>query len=168
MMSTDLPVYTVRDCPVILDSDLAEIYGMGTKVFNQAFKRNIERFPSEFAFQTTDDEWLALRSQIVTSKRGGRRYNPWVFTEHGALMASMILNSDEAISMSVFVIRSFVETRKQRLANTTILKRFAEIYKTLMDHDRALWDIYQKLLPLLQPAEESPKRRLGFHDDDES
>jgi len=169
MKKPDLPVHSIRDHPVVLDSDLAKIYGVETKVFNQAFKRNAKRFPPKFAFQITDDEWLALRSQIVTSKtHGGRRYNPWVFTEHGALMVATILNSDEAIAMSVYVIRAFVEMREQLLANATILRRLAEIDKTLMEHDQALWDIYQKLLPLLQPPEEQPKRRLGFHTPDES
>jgi len=83
-------------------------------------------------------------------------------------MAATILSSEQAVSMSVYLIRAFVEMRNHLLANTTILKRLAEIDKTLMDHDQALWDIYQKLLPLLQPVEESPKRRLGFHADDES
>jgi hypothetical protein len=90
-----------------------------------------------------------------------------VFTEHGALMASTILNSDEAVSMSVYVIRAFVKMRENLMANAIILKRLAEIDKTLMRHDQALWDIYQKLLPLLQPPEVKPKRRLGFHTDEE-
>jgi len=168
----DLPVYTIRDSPVVLDSDLAKTYGVETKVFNQAFKRNAKRFPPEFAFQIPEDEWLALRSQIVTLKTTGRgrhrKYLPWVFTEHGALMAATILNSDEAIAMSVYVIHAFVEMREQLLANATILKRLAEIDKTLMEHDQALWDVYQKLLPLLQPPKEQPKRRLGFHTPDAS
>jgi len=172
MKEPDLPVYTIRDQQVVLDSDLAKTYGVETKVFNQAFKRNAKRFPDEFAFQLTNDEWLALRSQIVTLKSAGRgkhrKYLPWVFTEHGALMAATMLNSDEAISMSVYVIRAFVNMREQLMANVAILKRLAEIDKTLMEHDQTLWDIYQKLLPLLQPPEENPKRRLGFHTDNES
>lgn len=171
MKAFDLPVYTLRSMPIVLDSDLAKIYEVETKVFNQAFKRNAKRFPPEFAFQLTDDEWLALRSQIVTLKSTGRgrhrKYLPWVFTEHGALMASTILNSDEAVSMSVYVIRAFVKMRENLMANAIILKRLAEIDKTLMRHDQALWDIYQKLLPLLQPPEVKPKRRLGFHTDEE-
>lgn len=159
----DLKIYTVRDQPVVLDSDLAATYGVETKVFNQALKRNLKRFPKEFAFQLTDNEWDTLRSQIVTSKRrGGRRYSPWVFTEHGALMSAMILNSEEAVAMSVYVIRSFVEMREQLMANATILKRLAEVEKTLMNHDHALWDVYQKLLPLLQPPPAKPKPRIGF------
>lgn len=167
MKEPDLPVYTIREHPVVLDSDLAKAYGVETKVFNQAFKRNKKRFPTEFAFQLFEDEWLALRSQIVTLKTSGRgrhrKYNPWVFTEHGALMASTILNSDEAISLSVYVIRAFVQMREQLMANATIIKRLAEVEKSLMQHDEALWDLYQKLLPLLQPPEDKPKQAIGFH-----
>ncbi len=163
----DLKIYTIRNQPVVLDSDLAAIYGVETKVFNQAFKRTPKRFPSEFAFQLTDDEWDALRSQIVTLKPGGRgkhrKYLPWVFTEHGALMSATILNSDKAIAMSVYVIRAFVEIREHLMANTTILKRLAEVEKTLLQHDQALWDVYQKLRPLLQPPAVKPKRSIGFH-----
>lgn len=162
-----LNTYTVRNQPVILDSDLAKAYSVETKVFNQAFKRNRKRFPEEFAFHLTQDEWDALRSQIVTLKVGGRgqhrKYLPWVFTEHGALMSATILNSDRAVAMSVYVIRAFVKMREQLMANTAILKRLAEVEKTLMSHDQALWDIYQKLLPLLQLPPEKPKRKIGFH-----
>ncbi len=166
MNNPALPIYTIRESPVVLDSDLAKAYGVETKVFNQAFKRNSQRFPPEFAFQLTDEEWIALRSQFVTLKTSGRgkhrKYLPWVFTEHGALMASTILSSEEAISMSVYVIRAFVNMREQLMANATILKKLAEIEKSLMQHDEALRDLYQKLLPLLQPPPEKPKREIGF------
>ena len=142
---------------------------MTTGNFNKAVVRNLARFPEEFSFVLTKVEFEDLMFQIGRSKgRGGKRKPPRVFTEHGALMAATILSSEQAVSMSVYLIRAFVEMRNHLLANTTILKRLAEIDKTLMDHDQALWDIYQKLLPLLQPVEESPKRRLGFHADDES
>ncbi len=100
------------------------------------------------------------------SSHGGRRHLPWVFTEHGALMAANILRSDRAVQMSVFVVRAFVRLREHVAANTAILKRLAEIDKTLLRHDSALRDVYQKLLPLLQPAPVPPKRRIGFHADD--
>jgi len=167
--STDLPIHSIRGLPVVLDSDLAVVYGVTTGNFNKAVKRNLARFPEEFSFVLTDEEFKELIFQIGRSKgRGGRRKPPRVFTEHGALMASTILNSERAVSMSVYVIRAFVEMREQLMANATILKRLAEIEKTLMGHDQALWDIYQKLLPLLQPPEESPKRQIGFHADDET
>ena len=180
-------IVQVRGQRVILDADLARLYGVNTKVLNQAVKRNAERFPEDFAFRLTAAEAENLRSQIVTSRfqdidfidkklnrsqsvtgsHGGKRYLPWVFTEHGALMAANILRSAHAVQMSVFVIRAFVRLREQVAANTAIIKRLAEIDKTLLQHDAALRDIYQKLLPLLQPAPEPRKRRIGFLADDD-
>ena len=169
---------------VVLDADLAQIYGVATKRFNEAFKRNRHRFPDDFAFQITAGEFDNLRSRIATSSlqpadllRGnwsqfatssqrGHRYLPWAFTEHGALMAANILRSERAVQMSVFVVRAFVRLREHIAANTAILKRLAEIDKTLLQHDAALRDVYQKLLPLLQPQPAPPKRRIGFHADD--
>ena len=182
-------IFTIRNQRVILDADLAKLYGVTTKVFNQAVKRNADRFPSDFAFQLTSAEVANLRSQIVTSSleatepqkedanwsqivtssHGGRRYLPWAFTEHGALMAANILRSERAVEMSVFVVRAFVRLREQITANQTILKRLAEIDKTLLQHDSAVRDLYRKLLPLLQPPPpEKPKRRIGFRREEEA
>jgi hypothetical protein len=164
-----LPIYRIREQAVVLDSDLAAIYEITTGNFNKAVGRNFARFPEEFSFFLTEREFKDLMFQIGRSKsgRGGRRKPPRVFTEHGALMASSILNSEKAVSMSVYVIRAFVRMREELLANANILKRLAEIDKTIMQHDQALWDIYQKLLPLLQPPAVNPKGRLGFHNDEE-
>jgi hypothetical protein len=154
-----------------------------TKAFNQAVKRNADRFPEDFAFQPTEAELKILRSQIVTSSseaiesktvtqnrsqivtgsHGGRRYRPWAFTEHGAVMAANILHSEQAVQMSVFVVRAFVRLREHIAANAAILKRLAEIDRTLLQHDTALLDLYEKLLPLLQPLPDPPQRRIGFH-----
>lgn len=104
-----LPIYTIRNLPVVLDSDLAAIYQVTTGNFNKAVRRNLARFPEEFSFVLTDKEFRSLMFQIGRSKgRGGRRKPPRVFTEHGALMASTILNSEQAVAMSVYVIRAFV------------------------------------------------------------
>ncbi len=104
-----------------------------------------------------------MRSQIATSSsHGGRRYRPWAFTEHGALQAANILNSANAVHMSVFVIRAFVKMREQLATNAAILKRLAEIDKSLIVHDSALRDIYQKLLPLLSPPPDPSRRKIGF------
>ena len=153
----DLQIYAIRDHSVVLDSDLASIYAVETRVFNQAFRRNLKRFPEDFAFQLFKEEWEALRSQFVTLKAGGRgrhrKYRPWAFTEHGALMAAAILNSAQAVAMSVYVVRAFVKMREELTANAAILQRLAEIEKTLLSHDSALGDLYQKLLPLLQPSD---------------
>jgi len=154
----EIPIATIRGQRVLLDSDLAALYDVLTKVFNQAVKRNLSRFPDDFSFILTGEEWLHLRSQTVTSSltHGGRRHVPRVFTEHGALMAASILNTERAISMSVYVIRAFVEIREKLAANSTILKRLAEIDHTLLIHDASLRDIYQKLKPLLVAPQTPP------------
>ena len=156
----------VRNKRVIMDSDLASLYGVPTKRLNEQLRRNLQRFPEDFAFQLTAEEWIALRSQIATLKtgRGGhRKYAPYAFTEHGTLIAANILNSPRAIAMSVYVIRAFVTMREDQAANAAILKRLAEIDKTLLLHDGALRDIYQKLRPLLEPPPPPPKPPIGFH-----
>ena len=161
-------LFRVRSRVVVLDSDLADIYGVTTKALNQAVTRNAARFPEDFAFIIEGEELARLKSQIVTSKsgRGGTRKPPRAFTEHGALMASTILRTERAVTMSVFVIRAFVQMRDALSANEAILKRLAEIEKGLLLHDSALRDIYQKLMPLLAPPPEPPRRRIGFHSQD--
>jgi hypothetical protein len=159
-------IRSIRDQRVILDSDLAALYGVPTKRLNEQVKRNIDRFPADFAFQLQQEEWMSLRSQIATLKtgRGGhRKYLPCAFTEHGALMAANVLNTPRAVSMSVYIIRAFVKMREGQAANAAILKRLAEIDKTLLLHDSALRDIYQKLRPLLEPPPIPPKPEIGFH-----
>lgn len=161
-----LNIYTIRNQPVVLDSDLAKTYEVTTGNFNKAVGRNLARFPEEFSFVLTKEEFQDLMFQIGISKgRGGRRKPPRVFTEHGALMSATILNSERAVAMSVYVIRAFVKMREQLMANAVILKRLAEVEKTLMNHDQALCEVYQKLLPLLQPPPEKPKRFIGFNAD---
>jgi hypothetical protein len=177
-------IFTVRGRRVILDSDLSRMYGVATKGLNQAVKRNSDRFPEDFAFQLNAAEAGNLRSQIValssqlskgkgdfqdrsqfvtgSQKHRDRTVLPWVFTEHGALMAANILRSEQAVRMSLYVIRAFVRLREEIAANSAILKRLAEIDGTLLQHDAALRDIYRKLLPLLQPPD-PPQRGIGFH-----
>lgn len=162
-------IYSVRGQRVILDSDLAGVYGVEPRALNQAVKRNQDRFPQEFAFQLSGDEAAEvrrLRSQIVILKPGrGRhaKYAPYAFTEHGALMAATVLNSHRAVTMSIYIIRAFVKMREDLVTNAAILKRLSEIDKALLLHDAALRDIYHKLLPLLAPPPESPKPEIGFH-----
>ena len=166
MEDLKIHIYTIRGQQVVLDSVLAGIYGVPAKVFNQAFKRNRKRFPELFAFQLEEEEWKCLRSQFVTLKKSGRgahrKYLPWVFTEHGALMSANILNTNEAISASVFIIRAFIKIREDMMTNATLLKRLAEVEKTILEHDAALWDVYQKIIPLLQPPLPETKRLRGF------
>jgi hypothetical protein len=162
-------IYSVRDQRVILDADLARIYGVETFRFNEAVKRNLVRFPADFMFRLSNEEWnglRSLRSQFAILKTGRgqhRKYLPHVFTEHGALMAANILNSPRAVAMSVYVIRAFVKMRGELAANAAILKRLAEIDKTLLIHDVALREIFEKLRPLLAPPPSPPKPEIGFH-----
>lgn len=167
------PIHVIRGQRVMLDGDLARLYGVATKVFNHTIQRNAERFPRDFGFQLTREEVANLKSQIVTSSsptsngpfggHGGARKLPWAFTEHGAIMAATILRSTRAVAMSVYVVRAFVEMRETLLANAVILKRLAQIDKKLLEHDVVLQDVVEKLLPLLNPPEPPPKRRIGFH-----
>ncbi len=160
-------VLSIRGQNVILDTDLALIYGVPTKRLNEQVKRNQGRFPSDFVFRLTATEAAGCqrsRSQFATLKRGQNiKYLPYAFTEHGALMAANLLNSSRAIAMSVYVIRAFVKMREHLAANAAILKRLAEIDKSLLLHDTALRDIYQKLRPLLEPPPPPPKPEIGFH-----
>ncbi len=170
-------ILVIRNQRVILDADLARLYGVTTKAFNQAVKRNAARFPEDFAFQLTATEVTRLRSQATgmtgitqnwsqsvtgTQKHRDPRFRPWAFTEHGAVMAANILHSERAVHMSVFVVRTFVRLREQIAANQAVLKRLAEIDRTLLEHDSSLLDLYEKLLPLLQPPTGPPTRRIGF------
>ena len=162
---------TIRNCrgvKVILDSDLAAIYGVPTFRFNEAVRRNIDKFPSDFLFQLTKEEVQSLISQSAISKtgRGGRRSLPWAFTEHGALQAANILNSPAASAMSVYVIRAFIRLRDELAANAALQKRLAVIEKTLTAHDNTLRDVILKIRPLLLPPTEPNKRRIGFHTND--
>lgn len=160
------PIYNIRSQRVVL-------YEIPTKVFNQTIQRNIDRFPNDFAFQLTRDEFTNLKSQIVTSSlraeptvfkgHGGKRKLPRAFTEHGAIMAATILRSPRAVAMNVYVVRAFVRMREELSTSTVILKRLAEIDKKLITHDVVLRDIYEKLSPLLSPPEIVSKSKMGFH-----
>ncbi len=167
-------IFALRGRRVILDSDLARLYGVATFRFNEAFKRNRRRFPDDFVFQLTRGEADSLRSQIAILEtgqsalaKGGRgrhrKYLPWVFTEHGAVMAANILRSPKAVQMSVYVVRAFVAQREVLAANQSVLRRLAEIDKTLLEHDAALRTLWSRLKPLLVPPPEKPAKEMGFH-----
>ena len=156
-------IFTLRGHRVILDANLAALYSVPTKALNQAVKRNPDRFPSEFAFRLTSEETADLRSQTVTSSsHGGRRYPPYVFTEHGVLMAANVLSSPRAVAVSVALVKTFVRLREVLADNQVIAKRLAEVEKTLVTHDAALRDIYQKIRPLLLPPSDPPRKKIGF------
>jgi len=163
-------IHTIRGHKVMLDADLAVLYGVPTKRLNEAVKRNSERFPASFMFQLSEEEAKSLRSQIAISNkgRGGRRYLPYLFTEHGVVMLSSVLNSPRAIQMSIAVVEAFVKMRELVAANSDIAQRVEKLERT---HDRTasvieilVEDIDRLALEVKQmkavPA--SPKRKIGF------
>ncbi|MFA9196686.1 MAG: ORF6N domain-containing protein [Aliarcobacter sp.] len=160
----DPRILVIRGQKVILDQDLARIYEVTTSALNQAIRRNAKRFPDRFLLIVTRQELRLLISQNVISKigRGGATKPPMAFTEHGALMVASVLNSARAISMSIYVIEAFIKQREELATSEAILKRLAEIDRSLMVHDEALQDLYNKLLPLLQVEPEAKQRAIGF------
>jgi hypothetical protein len=151
----------------MLDSDLAELYGIETKVLNQAVNRNIDRFPSDFMFQLTDQEWSNLKSQFVTSSWGGRRKVPNVFTEHGVLMLSSVLNSPRAIQVNIQVMRIFTQFRKHVLDHTEFSTQLKEMRKQLQNNTQNIELVFQYLDELEKKSEEpKPRKRIGYKSDD--
>ena len=155
-------ILLVRSQKVMLDSTLADLYQVRTKVLVQAMKRNQDRFPSDFSFQLTREEFDALRSQSVTSKKkGGRRYPPYAFTEHGALMLASVLNSERAIEASVFVVRAFVRLRELLLSKKEVARKLDELERRVIGHDHDISEIIDALRQLMTRPE-MPKRQIGF------
>ncbi|MFZ5550306.1 MAG: ORF6N domain-containing protein [Pseudomonadota bacterium] len=177
-----LRITAVRGQRVIIDADLAALYGVQTKRFNEAVKRNLAKFPGDFMFTLTAEEFTALRSQFATSNdqspgRGGRRYAPRVFTEHGALMAATILNSPRAVEVSVYVVRAFVRLRELAATHGDLAKRLDDLEQKTealaMSHDtfsrntrNQLKQVFDALRELMTPPD-PPKRPIGFvtHED---
>jgi hypothetical protein len=167
-------IYEIRGQKVMLDRDLADLYGVELRSLNQAVKRNIGRFPSDFMFQLTDEEWEPLRSQFVISKntRGGRRYAPYAFTEQGVSMLSSVINSERAIEVNINIMRAFVKLRHYVLTKSDTNEQIAELRKLLMvymentdnklsKHDKAIEQIIFALNNLI---EKPPKtKRIGFN-----
>jgi hypothetical protein len=177
-------IYAVRRQKVVLDADLANLYGVPTKRLNEAVRRNVARFPEDFCFFLTEDEdehlrsqiaassigqsgGAVLRSQIATLKTDGRgkhrKYLPRVFNEHGALMAANVLRSERAVQMSLYLIRAFVALREQLVSNLSTLRRLSEIDKKLLEHDVVLREVLERLQPLLNPPPAPKKPLIGFH-----
>ncbi len=164
-------ILVVRGERIIVDVDLARIYGVPTKRLNEQVKRNLDRFPPDFLFQLTRSEVDSLRSQIATSNvgRGGRRYLPFAFTEHGAIMAANVLNSPQATQMSVFVVRAFVKMRSVLSDTKSLARKLAQLeneLKSRLDvHETAIVEVLQRVMNMLDPPPQpEPKRRqIGFH-----
>jgi len=156
-------ILILRNQKVILDSDLAELYGVPVRQLNQQVKRNRDRFPSDFRFAITAAEYQNLRSQnvISSSAHGGRRYLPHAFTEHGAIMAASVLNSKRAIEMSIFVVRAFVQMRQILAANQHIASKLAELESRLDGHDEQIEELIEAIRELVSPLPAN-NRRIGF------
>jgi hypothetical protein len=156
-------ILLIRGQKVMLDTDLAELYGVTTKRLNEQVKRNLARFPEDFMFQLTESEAEFLRSQIATSKkgRGGRRYAPYVFTEHGAIMMASVLNTPRAIEASVFVVRAFVRLREMLATHRELAHKLTELERKLAGHDTAIRSLVDTIRQLMTP-QESKRRPIGF------
>jgi len=159
----DSKIFVLRGQRVILDSDLAELYGVQVRHLNQQVKRNAKRFPLAFRFQLSAHELKILRSQnVISSERhGGARYLPYAFTEHGAIMAATVLNSERAIGMSVFVVLAFVRMRRAIAGHRHILTKLAQLERRLESHDADIQDLMDAIRELMSP-EEPNRRRIGF------
>ena len=157
----------------MLDADLAALYGVSAKRLNEQVRRNLERFPADFVFRLTNQELAILRAQFATSSSdarrlawGGRRYAPHAFTEHGAIMAAMVLNSPRATEVSVYVVRAFVQLRDTLVAHKELAKRLdeldARIERKLVTHDQTIAGILDAIRALMAPPESAKRRRIGF------
>jgi DNA-binding PadR family transcriptional regulator len=165
-------VLLIRGFKAMIDADLAELYGVPTKVLVQAVKRNLDRFPGDFMFQLTDQEFANLRSQIVTSSpgHGGRRVRPYAFTEHGVAMLSSVLRSRRAIAVNIEIMRTFTRLREAIASSRELADRLDElevrIEAKLTSHDQAIVGILNAIRELTTPIEQRRKRKIGFVQDD--
>ena len=155
-------ILTIRGQKVMLDADLAELYGVETGALNRAVKRNSERFPEDFMFQLTAGEFANLKSQFATSSWGGRRKLPYVFTEHGAIMAASVLNTARAIEISVHVVRAFVRLRELVSGHRELVQKLNQLERKVGAHDKAIAEIITAIRQLMTPEEPKKKRSIGF------
>lgn len=175
-------ILMIRGHRVMLDSDLAKLYGVSTKVLNQAVKRNTDRFPRDFAFQLSAAEVKNLRSQVLTSSSGPEsikgnlnrsqsvtgsqkhrdpRYRPWAFTEHGTVMVASVLNSERAVNVSIYVVRAFVKLREMLATHRVVAQKLTELERTVASHDRHIKALFEAIRQLMEPPA-SKSRRIGF------
>jgi hypothetical protein len=156
----------IRGYKVMLDQDLAELYQVPTKRLNEQVKRNIARFPKDFMFQLTEEEFENLRSQFATSSWGGRRVAPYAFTEHGVLMLSSVLKSERAINVNIQIMRIYTKMREMLMTNHEILLKLEQLERKVTAHDEDILLIFTALNKLLNPPQE-PRPRIGFKRKDE-
>ena len=156
-------ILIIRGQRVMLDSDLAELYGITTKRLNEGVRRNVDRFPDDFMFQLTEEEYTVLRSQFATSKkgRGGRRFMPYVFTEHGAVMLASVINTPIAVNASIQVVRAFVRLRYFLASRKEFASRFAALEKKYEGHDEKFKLVFEAIRRLMALPEPRPKP-IGF------
>ena len=157
-------IYLIRRHKVMLDSDLAELYGVTTKVLNQAVKRNAKRFPSDFMFQLKSSEYESLRSQFVTLKQSRgrhRKYLPYVFTEQGVAMLSSVLNSEQAIQVNIAIMRVFVQLRKTLLTHKVFARKLSTLEKRIEKQDEKIYSIFKAINSLMAPPRKK-QRKIGF------
>ncbi|RJR29498.1 MAG: ORF6N domain-containing protein [Candidatus Latescibacterota bacterium] len=167
-------ILLIRGEKVMLDADLAALYGVTTKRLNEQMRRNRNRFPADFVFRLTGKEVAALRSHFATSSgaRGGRRYHPFAFTEHGAIMAASVLNTLRAVEMSVFVVRAFVRLRRLLATHQELADKLAALERKLAGHDEQIVAIIDAIKRLMEPRKSpdlsrpSDRRRIGFQSGD--
>jgi len=163
MNGVESKIHLIRGQRVMLDADLADIYGVELKRLNEQVSRNAKRFPQDFAFQLKRQELTILKSQIATSSsHGGRRKLPWVFTEHGAIMLASVLNSERAVEMSVFIVRAFAQMREMLLSNRGLAAKLDELENRISDHDGTITDLVTAIRQLLDQPD-APPREIGFH-----
>jgi hypothetical protein len=158
-------ILTIREQKVLLDRDLAALYGVTTKRLNEQMRRNRERFPEDFVFQMTSDEFQLLRSQNATSKpgRGGLRYRPYAYTEHGAIMAASILSSTQAVEVSVYVVRAFIKLRRWVAEHKDLAVKLSELERRVDGHDESIRQLVAAIRQLMTPPPDTKtKRRIGF------
>ncbi len=159
-------IYMVRGEKVMLDMDLAVLYGIETRILKQAVKRNKERFPPDFMFDITKEEFENLKSQFAISSWGGLRYIPAAFTEQGVAMLSGILNSERAISVNIAIMRTFVQMRKLMFSNVELSQRITDLERLMNEHlddySEDVKDIYEALHQLMRDQDEEPRRPIGF------
>jgi hypothetical protein len=154
-------IFRVRGRSVMFDVHVAELYGVSTKIFNQAIKRNYHRFPEDFMCQLTEEEMKILRSQIVTSRWGGRRYAPYVFTEQGVAMLSSVLKSNRAVQVNIAIMRAFVKLRETMALHADLAMKIKELESKYDQHDEKIQAIFMAIRTLLNPPERK-KKPMGF------
>jgi len=154
-------ILVIRGHRVMMDADLAIIYGVTTKRLNEQVKRNLKRFPSDFMFQLNEEEFENMRSHFATSRWGGRRYLPYAFTEHGAIMLANVLNSPSAVEASIQVVRAFVKLRELLSTNKELAGKLSQLEGKLEQHDEEIQIIFKAIRKLMKPLE-TKKRKIGF------